>query len=211
MLLVRKIAVMTLFTCGILMARAGTALGQIQRPGFLSTTETHFGARTDASSGEQFPQGTSTLQFEGAYLHSFDAPRLEEFAGGRFGGSYYFKDRLAISADVPVYWARQKNPGIAAGFDLLVRWHWFERDHLSLYLDGGAGFLLADRNVPPRGTHFNFTPQVGIGVTYLLDDRTYLYCGTRFWHLSNAGIWGSNRNPSIDKSFMGYVGMGWRF
>ena len=212
----RQLLWMTACVLGTLLACRERAVGQTQFPAsFSSTSFSSTPAAPDSrpapSSGEQFPRGTWILQFDGAYLHSFDAPRRERFAGGRFGVGYYFQDRLSINVDVPVYWVKPRESGVAAGFDLLARWHFYERDRLSLYLDGGAGFLLADRNVPPGGTHFNFTPQVGVGATWLLDDHTYLYGGARFWHLSNAGIWGQDRNPSVDKSFMGYVGIGWKF
>ena len=195
-------AVVTLLTCG------ETALCAAET----QTAPADSNGRSDPSHGEQFPRGTWTLQVDGAFLRARTNPRFEQFAGGHVGVGYYVLDRLSINADVPVYWVNQSGPNaVAGGFDLLARWHFVERGRLSLYLDGGAGFLVADHDVPRGGTHFNFTPQIGIGATWLLDDHTYLIGGARLLHLSNAGIDGHDRNPSVDGSLMGYVGIGWRF
>src|SRR5258708_29385112 len=113
--------------------------------------------RSDPWHGEQFPRGTWTLQVDGAFLRARTNPRFEQFAGGRLGVGYYFLNRLSVNAEFPVYWVNQTGPNTAAGgFDLLARWHFVERGRLSLYLDGGAGLLVADRDVPRGGTHFNF-------------------------------------------------------
>lgn len=97
------------------------------------------------------------------------------------------------------------------GFDVLTRWHFLEHGPLTLYADGGAGMLFTTREVPRGGTHVNFTPQIGLGATWQLNDQTYLFGGARYWHLSNAGMDGRQRNPSIDGSVMAYFGVGWRF
>jgi hypothetical protein len=167
-------------------------------------------ARSVPLSGEQFPRGTWDLQVNGTFFLARTNPRLEQFTGGSVGIGYYFRDRLSIQADVPVYWINQRQPGVAAGFDLLARWHFYERGRLSVYLDGGAGLLVSQRDVPHDGTRFNFTPQIGVGATWLLDRQTYLFGGARLSHLSNAGIWGHDRNPSVDLAVMGYIGIGWK-
>jgi hypothetical protein len=166
--------------------------------------------RPASFSGEQFPRGTWDLQVAGAFVRARTNPRFEQFTGGNVGVGYYFRDRLSIQADVPAYWVNQHQPGGAAGFDLLARWHFYERPRMSVYLDGGAGLLVSQRDIPRTGTRFNFTPQIGIGATWLLDEHTYLFGGARLWHLSNGGWFGHDRNPSINLSVMGYFGIGWK-
>jgi hypothetical protein len=207
---------MALCAAGMLLTCTGPALCQTQTslPSLASMPSSAAPAgsdvRSDPLSGEQFPRGTWDLQFDGAFVRGRSNPRFEQFTGGHVGVGYYFRDRLSLQADVPVYWVNQHQPGVAAGFDLLARWHFYERDRLSLYLDGGAGLLASQRDVPRTGTRFNFTPQFGIGATWLLDEHTYLFGGARLWHLSNAGFFGHDRNPSIDLAVMGYVGMAWK-
>ena len=161
---------------------------------------------------ERFPKGTWTLQLDGAFLHAYSSPRFEQFSGGHVALGYYLRDRFSLNLGLPAYWVNQSGPNtVAAGFDLFAKWHFLESGPFSIYLDGGAGCLAAGEQVPRRGTHFNFTEQVGIGATWMLDDHTYLFGGGRVWHLSNAGFFGSRRNPSISESLMGYAGIGWKF
>lgn len=160
---------------------------------------------------EQFPRGTWDLQVNGAFVLARTNPRFEQFAGGSVGIGYYFRDRLSIQVDIPVYWLNQRQPGVAGGLDVMTRWHFLERGRLSGFLEGGAGLLVSQRDVPRAGTRFNFTPRFGIGATWMLDEQTYVFGGARLWHLSNAGAFGDDRNPSIDLAVMAYVGIGWKF
>jgi len=95
-----------------------------------------------------------------------------------------------------------------ANANLLLRWHFLAEDRWSIYVDGGAGLLVAGEEVPRGGTNFNFTPQAGIGGTIALDDagRTRLMVGARWHHVSNARIKGAEANPGRD-SVLGYVGV----
>src|SRR5882724_10046948 len=177
----RKLLWIVLYAWGTLLTCRETAVCETQVPTFSPATRHESGATTpEPWYAEQFPRGTWTVQLDGAFVRARTNPRFEQFTGGHIGVGNYFRDRLSINADVPVYWVNQTGPSTAAGgFDLLARWHFFERDHLSLFLDGGAGLLVADRDVPRGGTHFNFTPQIGIGATWLLDEHTYLIGGAR--------------------------------
>jgi lipid A 3-O-deacylase len=206
----RQLLWLAVYAGGTLFMCWETAIGSTPTPSLTAVSNSD--GRSDPLYGEQFPRGTWTLQADGAFIRARTNPRFEQFTGGHVGVGYYFLDRISVNADLPVYWVNQTGPSAtAAGFDLLARWHFLERNHLSLFLDGGAGLLVADRDVPRGGTRFNFTPQIGIGATWLLDQHTYLFGGARLLHLSNAGINGRDRNPSVDGSLMGYVGVGWKF
>ena len=168
--------------------------------------------RPTPGTSEQFSSGTWTLQLDGTFIRPYENRHFEQFAGGQVGIGYYLIDRLSVNADLPVYWVNQRGPKtVGSGFDLLARWNFVERGRLSLYVDGGAGLLVADHSVPRGGTHVNFMPQIGLGMTWMLDRHAYLFGGARLWHLSNAGFEGQDRNPSVDGSVMGYIGIGWRF
>lgn len=160
---------------------------------------------------ELLPRGTWAFQLDSTFIHPFSGERFEQFIGGQAGVSYYLCDRVAANLDIPVYWVNQRGPNtFAGGFDLLARWHFFEHGPLTLYADGGAGMLFSNREVPRGGTHVNFTPQAGLGATWQINDGMYLFGGARYWHLSNAGMCGHQRNPSIDGSVMAYFGVGWK-
>ncbi|MGA2230872.1 MAG: acyloxyacyl hydrolase [Tepidisphaeraceae bacterium] len=166
----------------------------------------------DTPAAELFPREDRTLDITGQYVAQVTDHRRDQLWGGSIGGSYYLFDRTAVVAQIPFYNADQTGGArsFAGGITLLARYHFLEIGRLSLFADGGAGALLADNRVPPDGTNFNFTPQVGLGLTWRINDRLDLIGGSRFFHLSNAGIDG-DKNPSINGAIEGYAGLMWRF
>jgi hypothetical protein len=196
---------------GALLIFVGRTHAATQVPASSTSPQFNSGMQNEPPSMEQFHPGDWTFQMDGAFIRARTSPRLEQFVGGQVGVGYFWTDRLSVNAYVPVYWVNQDSPSaIGAGLDLIARWQFFERGRLSLYLDGGAGILISNHDIPRRGTRTNFMPQVGIGATWMLDRQTFLYGGARVWHFSNAGILGSDRNPSIDEALMAYIGIGWK-
>ncbi len=68
------------------------------------------------------------------------------------------------------------------------------------FVEGGGGVSFASHRVPqqPGGTYFNFVLDVGVGLHYMLGDRTGLTAEWRFHHFSNGGI--EPPNPSLNSS-----------
>ena len=60
--------------------------------------------------------------------------------------------------------------------------------------------------MPEEGTRFNFIEQFGMGLTRDVGGRTHLLIGVRYYHLSNAGIEGQERNPS-NNGVVAYLGL----
>jgi hypothetical protein len=161
---------------------------------------------------ELFSRGYRTLDFTGQYIQEVTNKRDDQLAGGSVGLSYYLFDRTAVVVQVPFYDVERSGPDtVAGGFTLLARYHFLEVDQWSLFIDGGAGALLAGSKVPAGGTNFNFTPQTGLGFTYRLNNNLDLIAGTHFFHLSNAGLDGGNHNPGINGAMEGYAGLMFKF
>lgn len=142
------------------------------------------------------------LSFLLGYGNDFDET---QFVNGGIGLSWFFVDN--VSLDVEFTGLGIKQPGDDAGagdVSLLFRWHFLVRERWTLYVEGGAGLLWASQDVPPDGTSFNFTPQVGLGATYDLGNDVRLMVGARWFHISNARL--SDNNPGLD-SVMAYVGV----
>ena len=57
----------------------------------------------------------------------------------------------------------------------------------------GAGILYTNLNPVRFGSHFDFTPQGGIGLGYEIARGTFLKISYRFHHISNAGLSEDNR------------------
>lgn len=122
-------------------------------------------------------------------------------------------DDLSINLELIGGFADMANQGIVAGgdgvltgVDLLFRWHFLKAENLTIYFDGGAGLMYSDHSLPAHGTHFNFRPQAGFGLSIDLDGSTHLICGARWLHISNAGTGSSQENPGYDAAFI-YTGV----
>lgn len=96
---------------------------------------------------------------------------------------------------------------VGLNLGLILRWHFVREEAWSLYVDGGAGFLVTSEDVPADGgSQFNFTPQVGGGATFRMRNQEHLMVGLRWHHISNAELYPPN--PGRD-SILLYVGYMW--
>jgi hypothetical protein len=133
------------------------------------------------------------------------------------GLGYFLLDGFSINLEAvgggvrePGAFAGEDDWATLAGFDLLARWHFLRGEGWSIYAEAGAGMIYASREFPPGGTHFNFSPQVGLGATVRVMGDARLMLGCRYHHISNASIQGSDRNPGFD-GIMPYAGLMFRF
>ncbi len=92
----------------------------------------------------------------------------------------------------------------------IFRWHAWNNDRWSAYLDIGIGLGLHSEPVPEDGTRYDFMPRAGVGLTRLLDDSgTRLQVGLRWQHWSNAHLEGDEDNPPLDTAAL-YFGVMWQ-
>ena len=166
-----------------------------------------------AQAPDPFCQNTWTLDLNTDYISGIPARYHIQLVGESVGFSYYFLDRLAFSADIPIYYIDQRAApdAFASGLEAFFRWHFAEFDKWSLYADLGAGVLIGDNRFPPGGTNCNFDPQTGLGATYQLTQNLFLNAGARLFHISNAGLDNSDRNPALEYSVEGYAGVLFKF
>jgi hypothetical protein len=146
----------------------------------------------------------------GSYIHPIRFSDTH-FYNATASVSYYIGDDVSVGALVEGYYADQvfEDTGIV-GAGVQLRWHFLEAERYSLFVDGGIGFTIADEEVPEGGTHFNYTPRVGVGATFELRDGVHLVGATRFWHISNGNLHGRDENPSQD-GVQYYMGVMFRF
>ena len=125
--------------------------------------------------------------------------RRTKMIGPRVAVGYYIYDNLALRAEITGY-SVSTEPGdtsaIQGSFGL--RQHLLAIGNCSLFVDVGGGIFEAGRRVPEHGTDFDFTFHAGPGLAVPLRDGLDLELGTRYFHLSNAHLEGSGRNPSIN-------------
>ena len=88
----------------------------------------------------------------------------------------------------------------AVGISPLIVYNFKEIWKIVPFLELGVGVLYTDLNPHGFGSHFDFTPQAGVGLRYELARGTFLNFSYRYHHISNAGI--SSENDSIDSNFI---------
>ena len=163
-----------------------------------------------ASQVTMFPKGTWTLDLYASYSASL--AKGESVTTGAAGVSYYFAERHALRAEVVGHFldndgdSPDADDAWAPGLNIGLRWHFLERDRLTLFIEGIAGLFYGAHNFPQGGTHFNFNEQFGLGATYRIDDNVHFLGGVRYMHISNARIRGEDENPSFD-GLGGFVGL----
>lgn len=148
-------------------------------------------AQAPSPAARPFAQGTWTFQTYGS-AGVFDSDKGEIYTG-HIGFGYHFFDDLSVNLEGVGGWVtpERDDHGGVGGIDLLLRWHYLNRENFSLYIDGGVGFQLATTNYP-SDSHHNFRPQFGIGGTLRIWESARLMAGVRWLHISNAGTTDGN-------------------
>jgi hypothetical protein len=176
-----------------------------------SMTEAPIEARDEASphsADESAPRrfgaaGSQRWSLHGGLAREFDGDNDQGFVG--VGYSYFMADGLSLDLELNGWIFDQSiEDAIGLNVNVLFRWHFLMERHWSLYLDGGAGLLVSDQDVPAEGTSFNFTPQIGVGASIDIGSDVRLMTGVRWHHISNANLY--DANPGRD-SLMGYVAL----
>ena len=154
-------------------------------------------ARADVD--DPFAKGTWALDLTGSYT----APiRFSEnkFYNSTLTLNYYVADRFSVGAQVEGYYTEQPSGDntVIGGGGLTLRYHVFEVDRFTFFVDAAGSATMAESEVPDFGTHFNWTGKAGVGGTWQLDEHLFLIAGARYFHLSNGNIHGRDQNPSYD-------------
>jgi hypothetical protein len=159
-----------------------------------------------------FPKGTWDLEATGSFAWEFYPYDHEKLATGSVGVGYYLANNFSVSVGVPVSHVRQPETRDATmvGLDLRLRYHFLQYERFTFFGDLTGGLSQSSREVPPFGTYFNFTAQVGIGATWRLADHVDIVGGLHLFHLSNAAIEGVYRNPDLN-AVQPYLGVMFTF
>lgn len=128
------------------------------------------------------------------------------------GISYFIDDDISVDFELNgVYFdLTETDDAFGLNANLLLRWHFLvaEDRSWSVYVDGGAGLLLASEEVPQHASNFNFTPQLGAGVSFDVGEDARLFTGIRWFHVSNANVY--DENPGVDFALV-YVALAFPF
>ena len=130
-------------------------------------------------------------------VEAWDQNERREALGGLFAGveSRLWRD-VALRLEGVIARVRQHGDDAwLVGYTVGTRARW-SAGGLRPYLDIGAGISHATREVPLRGTQFNFLATAGGGIELPLNGVAVAF-GPRWLHLSNNGRQGRGRNPDI--------------
>ncbi len=145
-------------------------------------------------------KGSHQISFGGGGAHSLrnDA---QDF-NATFSYTYFLVDNFEVTGELGGWYFHQDgDDAIGLNPCFVMRYHYWVSDdrRWSTYVDAGIGLLFSTDNVPDRGTSFDATPRVGLGLTRQINDEGWrLQLGLRWAHVSNARILGDADNPSRD-------------
>ncbi len=120
----------------------------------------------------------------------------------------FLVDDLEVVMEFGAWFFDQEiDDAIAGAFNVMLRWHFINRDRYSIFAEAGAGLMLSSNDVPVGGTEFNFTPRIGVGMTWRYSEGpSRLIFGARWQHFSNGRLFGTSDNPGLETAmFFGGV------
>ena len=120
-------------------------------------------------------------------------------------GRGWLRGNVSFAVEGVGAWIDQDPSASGAGLNLLFRYTWDADRWRPMFL-GGAGVLYTDEQVPPGETTRNFSPQVGLGLQYLVREQVAIGGEYRFHHLSNKGA--TETNPGINTHLI-LFGVSW--
>jgi len=138
---------------------------------------------------------------------------IEDVSSLTYSANFFWKRNISIGLLTSVYDFDLDDKNSAVGMGLGLNATYYKPildDDLNLYIGIDVGAIVATKEVPNHGTHFNFTESVKIGARYNASDRVFVDFGLRYTHISNAGIFGKDRNPGTD-FVSSAIGAGIRF
>ena len=155
-----------------------------------------------------FPKGTVTFESYVTGAAGLDAHTT--LGSTAVGMGYYVWDNVSLGVEASGYrvW-EPHDDGWAGSLSGVLRQHFFTFDRATILADVSFGPIEASQRIPQGGTYFNFITRTGLGATYQLNDKIFLLGGVRYFHVSNARLEGSQRNPSVN-GLEGYVGLMWK-
>jgi len=130
-------------------------------------------------------------------------------AGLGVQGGHFLADNVALGGKlVATNWMTGGRDVYSGELEGLLRiYPWADGP---LFVDGTAGYQLANDQIPPGGTLWNFSFGFGAGLDFPVGEGTSLLLGAAYHHISNALGSDNERNPSQNEARL-WVGFGWAF
>lgn len=150
-----------------------------------------------------------TMQDAGHY-QSYDGNKTSVYMGN-FSVIYRSRKWMSLGGQFnAMHFRDYYNNTWGFGIRPFARWYPVQRKGWKLYFEYGAGVMYTIRPFPANGTRINFTPNYSIGNEWEFDDKFALQFGYRHVHISNAYLFGDDKNPAHDSNGF-FVGFKFRY
>lgn len=114
----------------------------------------------------------------------------------KFGGALRGNPGFAVEIVLVTRFVNEGRETWGTGGNLLYEHHFAARGRLMPVWKIGAGALYANREIPRGETRLNFSLIMAVGVNVATTDRSAVFVGYRFHHVSNANT--GPANPGIN-------------
>jgi opacity protein-like surface antigen len=136
-----------------------------------------------------FQVGRPNAQLEDVEILSF-APRWGIAVGDQWAPGRWYETRAQVFLEGTFLWETRPKSGSALGAALMLRFNALAlraSTGLVPFFSIGAGIVALDFDLIDQDDGLNFTPQMGIGLRYMLTEGASLELEWRYYHISNAG------------------------
>jgi opacity protein-like surface antigen len=171
---------------------------------------------------QTFARNTFVLSGETAYGHQFNPENFSQTSdvqfvnvGVRFGWLPFDPVgpgplRGSLEAGVEPIYQQYFEPKVEyfAGVAAVLRYHFLSLGRFVPYLELAGAPGGTNLKVPEIDSSFSFLLWAGAGASYFVSDRTAIYAGYRWSHLSNGGTSSPNRGIEAHTAV---VGVSWFF
>ncbi len=147
------------------------------------------------------PKITSpSFSFYTEYHHEFlDRPPLSHVFTIKSRIEYPLREWIGFGGELQAYKMRDPlGESIGFGSAIFFTWSVLRSVRWKLSFDNGFGMLWTTNNFPNEGTQFNFSTFYGVSFDYAITEEVAVQVGVRNMHISNAYLFGENRNPAFN-------------
>lgn len=137
-------------------------------------------------------------------FHRFDGRTETHFTAVVPSVGYFIKDRQEIILEAPILFYNKPESAIAAGADVMYRYHFSRNRKFSPFVELGAGVNYVGLDVRELGGKFQFSLQGGVGVRSKISDHGDVIISLRWHHFSNAGTRAPNIGLNESLLMIGY-------
>ena len=174
-----------------------------------------FSAADEVKKGQDFPpekyssKGMKEFTISGGVgsklpFHRFDDRNNTHFISVVPSAGYFITNKQELLLEAPILYYDKPQHAIAAGVDLMYRYHFTRNRKFSPFVEVGAGANYVGLDISDLTGKFQFSLQGGVGVRRKISDHGDVVISLRWHHFSNAGTRAPNIGTNDSFLLVGY-------